>query len=216
MGAVDDVPVLDYIHYGLNESWSGLRWLDLVVGDGVALWLGHAMPELRQGLIVGTFPRRRFDEWSLRLLGFTDGVTAVASLACEQLIRITMPDRNAPQIPGVGRATIDYVNKKAALNREWGVVSWRVDELDVAASVWQFAGAWVGITEGLPGYYLAMVGVGFDPSNVHMGSVNDADYGFSVEHVPVVGVRGRRTSGMAMPRPNQDRWHPDQIALVGR
>jgi hypothetical protein len=210
------LPPVTFDYYGLPPSWNGLRWLDVVNGDWAALWLGHLSSDFASGLLVGTLPRSIFDVWSARSGVRRDNTTAALSLACQRFAEIVSPDRGVTGPTGARTKNHRHAEQQAEGYINWPLNSWNVNGEVMDAHVWTFAGAWVGLCEDLPDAHLIAVGVGLPPEDLKLDTVqNSAMYGVDLtKPLTAAAMRGQRTHEMTMPHPNQNSWHPEQLALL--
>lgn len=213
-------PPVDFPLYGLDQAWPGLRWPDFYEGQlgepTTGMWLGHRSTDGEVAVRVGSFPRARFDR--IEAAHSRDPLAELAFAGAVPLINMTLPERAEDGIPGINRALVDHAGQQAQRHAEWPRVRWSVEGAPVSAAVWQFAGAWLGITDALPEVYLAVIGFGVVPEGLPLALIADGSpYGMDLRaplSTDLLTEQSSRLPPEVWPQPNRGRYHPDQLALT--
>jgi hypothetical protein len=158
-------PPVDFALYGLDASWPGARWLE-TFGDAIGnpvLWvsLGHQSLDGGSLIYVETFSRPRTDALVVR--SCEKPLQHVASYAAALLANVTLPVDTLPRPDGLCRALIGLTEERSGKYADWPLVRWHVDGTAVTARMWQFAGGWMAVSDGVEAVYLAAVGMGNEP-----------------------------------------------------
>ncbi|RBM10342.1 hypothetical protein DI005_37835 [Prauserella sp. PE36] len=193
--------------YGVT-GWSGWKWLDSVDGYNTgAVWIGHATRDRQAGVLVGTLPRDTFDRefWPEN----RDRQEAAAMAARDQFINVLGPPMPLPE--NLGNAIVEHVDHQVNRHAAWKQVGWTVEGTESSAKVYEFAGAWMGISEELPHAHLVAVGVGLPPV-LDLYKARGEWYG--VDFAAPIRIRHlQRRPEKAMPYANES-LHAEQLALV--
>lgn len=201
----------DFDLYGLDESWTGPRWIAGMSGPGrlATFSLGHLSTDRVRGVRVTTMKRDRYDRW--RSAQHHDAVDAVAMEAADDLLAATLPDPDVVMgHPEWIDDIYDYASRNARRHRSWPEISWLVDDAELDAVHWRFAAAWTGFTTALPELYVVVTAVGVDPAAVRLRRLTDATlYGFQLG----VDITIRQMATGAPPQsPDRRTFHPDYHA----
>ena len=228
------MPPVPFPVYGLDESFTGARWLELFGDppDGSPTWmsLGHQRADGRSLIHVTSFVRRAAgNPRSFRVP--TDAQAAeqgwpalkdVATQSTVTLINLTLPVLSLTRPPGFLRALVEHADAAASAYRDWPQVSWRVDGQLVQVHVWRFAGGWAAFTDAAAGVYLSVAGIGPDtgPEDLGFAALHDGRaYHFDLAG-PLSTAMAEAAAEAAGVPPGADHawlhqeWHPDQLQLI--
>src|SRR5699024_12007348 len=88
---------------------------------------------------------------------------------------------------------------------------WHIDGRPVRASVWNFAGAWAGFSDGLDTEFVVAVGIGLEPDELHMSAITEgSSYGVDLgaQLDPAALSRLRHELPLAwLPSPRRQTFH---------
>ena len=215
-------PPVTFPVYGLEASWSGLRWLDGFgdrIGDEVRrLDLAHQSAETGALILVESCARPLTDA---QAADFGEPpLQSVATAASVMVVNMTLPDSSLPRPPGFLTALVANAMAHSREYARWPLVSWRVDGADADARIWRFAGGWAAFSAAAEGVYLAVAGsAGTDPEGLALARLQDGH----AYHVDLDGPShtGLMTASKAAARAG-DRtfvvppdWHADHLRLMG-
>lgn len=222
--AVPDSPPIDFAVYGLSASWPAFRWFEFFDGElgrpthGVRL--GHQAADRVDSpyLSVATLPRERFDQVCVAPRPDRDRRAELAEYAAFQLISLTFPGPDVPQVAGMTPLLVAHSERAAADNDQWPATTWAVDGQPVQVATWRFAGGWAAFCDDLPDVYLTAAGCGMEPTGLELGVVEDgAPYGIDLTAPLTINALSlaRQTVGPSShSSPNDAGYHPDQLALT--
>jgi hypothetical protein len=228
------MPPAPFPVYGLDESFTGARWLELF-GDppgSSPTWmsLNHQAADGRSLINVTTFVRRatgNLRSWRVP----TDAQAAergrspladVAGQGATTLISLTLPVRSLARPPGFLNALVEHAEAAASAYRDWPQASWRVDGVPVQVPVWWFAGGWTALTDTAAGVYLSVAGIGPDtsPEDLGLAALRDGRaYHFDLDGPLSIAMAqaAAEAAGVPLgPDPSWQRreWHPGQLQLI--
>jgi hypothetical protein len=227
-------PPVPFPVYGLDESFSGARWLELFGDppDGSPTWmsLDHQSADGRSLIRVTTFARRATGHpRSWRVPTDAQAVERgrspledVAGQGTITLINLTLPVRSLTRPPGFLPALVEHAEAAAGAYRDWPQVRWRVGGGLVPVPVWRFAGGWTAFTDAAVGVYLSVAAVGPGPGPEDLGLVALRDgraYHFDLDESLSIAIAeaAAEAAGVPLgPDPSWQRqdWHPDQLQLI--
>jgi len=223
MSTVDEVvtAAVDFPLYGIDQQFDCVRWLDFFESrhghPAWAVWLGHRAAD-DTGVRIGTFPRQRYAEVMCPRGG--DVRAAVALSAAFGLVNLTLPDSSVARPQGLIPELVKHAERQAERYSEWRTAVWHVDGQPAPAAVWNFAGGWAGFSDGLDAAFVVAVGLGVEPDELHIGTVNDGSaYGVDLRKpldLHMVGKQRYDCPQAWFPPPRRETFHPDQLALQPR
>jgi|GEM_PF-1519934 len=220
MSTVDDetTAAVDFPLYGADQRLDCVRWLDFFESrcghPAWAVWLGHRAAD-DTGVRIGTLPRKRYTEVMCPRGG--DVRAAVAFSAAFGLVNLTLPDSSVTRPEGLIAELVKHAEQQAQRYREWRTAVWHIDGRPVRASVWNFAGAWAGFSDGLDTEFVVAVGIGLEPDELHMSAITEGssygvDLGAPLDPEALARQRHERPQAW-LPPPRRETFHPDQLAL---
>ncbi len=228
------MPPVPFPVYGLDESFTGARWLELFGDppDGAPTWmaLDHQSTDGRSLIQVTTFVRRATGNPRSFSVP-TDAQAAergwspledVAHQGTVALISLTLPVLSLTRPPGFLKALVGRAEMAASAYRGWPQVSWRIGGEPVQVPLWRFAGGWTAFTDAAAGVYLSVVGVGPEPGpdDLELVALRDGrDYHFDLDGPLSLTMAEAAAEAAGVPLgadPSWQRqdWHPDQLWLM--
>ncbi len=228
------MPPVPFRVYGLDESFTGARWLELFGDppDGSPTWmsLDHQSADGQSLIHVTNFVRRATGNPRSFCVP-TDAQAAkrgwpalkdVATQSTHTLTSLTLPVLSLTRPPGFLRALVEHAEAAASAYRDWPQVSWRVGDERVQVLVWRFAGGWAAFTDAAASVYLSVAGVGLDtgPDDLGFALLRDGRaYHFDLEGPLSIAMAEAAAEAAGVP-PGADQpwrrqgWHPDQLQLI--
>jgi hypothetical protein len=150
------------------------------------------------------------------------GESALHSVAFDAslvMVNLTLPVLSVPRPPGILRALVSNADARARQYADWSPVSWRVDDSEVGARGWRFAGGWAAFSDSVDGVYLAAAGsAGTDPDGLALAVLQDG-HAYNVDldqplHPRVIAASSAARDGGERISPLRPDWHADQVRLL--
>jgi hypothetical protein len=213
-------PSVTFPVYGLDESWSGSRWLDSF-GDQIGsevryVRLAHQSTQTGSLIMVESSSRALTDAQASRSgEPPLQGVTLDASVV---MLNLTLPALSVSRPPEMMHALVNEADARSRLYTHWSPVTWRVDGSAAMARAWRFAGGWAAFSDSVDGVYLAAAGsAGTDPDGLEFAVLTGGRaYNFDLDQPlgPAVIAASSAAAGGERALPLRLDWHADQLEVL--
>jgi hypothetical protein len=211
-------PPLDFPLYGLDDRWSGPRWLEHLEGamrqPAVGVWLAHSDRRTpvrgHPWVLVGSF-RPTSDEHGL--------ISEMAWTGLRLLMNVLSPDVEERDRDRFWRNSMIYLKRRAARHESWTAAHWTVDGHGLTARFARFAGGWTGHGIDTAGVGVAVVATSISPHRLTLTRVRSGrSYKFALEHPVTHPDTLERSAEQALGshawERTSRRWHTDQRKLL--